>query len=193
MANTSNISGVNSATLSFTQATLDDDGTYYVVVGDGTTCSAVTSNEVTLNVNEDIKIETQPVSQVVCIGSEVEFSIDASGAIETYQWRKNGVHISGANSETYKIDSAQLSDDDTYDVVISGSGGVCDDAISAPFTLTVKETPTVAAGEDFEVCSSAASFNIANHPDVENAFLQFGTLFIWTTNGAGTICYATAL
>ncbi len=187
------IAGATSATLKFNQATLNDAGIYYVVVGDGTTCSAVTSNEVTLNVNEDIKIETQPVSQVVCIDSEVTFSIAATGAIETYQWRKNGVDISGENSETFIIGSAQLSDSDTYDVVISGSGGVCDDAISAPFTLTVKEIPTVYAGENFEVCSTTASFNIASHPDVENASSQFATSFSWTTTGAGTIFNETSL
>jgi large repetitive protein len=193
LANTTNISGVNSATLSFTQATLANHGTYYVVVGDGTTCTAVTSSEVTLNVNEEIIIETQPISQVVCVGEEITFSISASGAIDSYQWRKNGAEIPNEFGTTFTIPQTSMADNDVYDVKIYGIGGTCEAAFSAPFTLTVKENPVVDAGDNFEVCSSASSFNIATHPDFANASATNANTLEWTTNGDGTISNQSSL
>jgi alpha-tubulin suppressor-like RCC1 family protein len=80
-------------------------------------------------------IVTQPQSQTKDAGDPVTFTVVASdpGAM-TYQWRKNGVPIDGAVSDTYTIDPVGAGDDATYSVVVSNSD---DYVISAPAILTV--------------------------------------------------------
>ena len=60
----------------------------------------------------------------------------------SYQWRKNGVNISGATSSTYTVSNAQLTHAGTYDVVASNLGG---SATSAGATLSVNAPPSITA------------------------------------------------
>ncbi len=69
------------------------------------------------------KITGQPASLTVTAGSSATFNVTTSTAGATFQWRKNGVAISGATSATYRIESAVTSDAGTYTVVVSNSGG----------------------------------------------------------------------
>ena len=70
-------------------------------------------------------ITTQPVGLTVGTGSVATFSVSATGTGLGYQWRKNGVNITGGTSAMYSIGSAQLSDAGTYSVVVgNASGGV---------------------------------------------------------------------
>jgi hypothetical protein len=50
----------------------------------------------------------------------VSFNVSASGATG-YQWRKDGIDISGANSSTYTKSSVQLADAGLYTVLVSSS------------------------------------------------------------------------
>jgi len=58
------------------------------------------------------------------------------------QWRKGGVAIPGATSNTFTIYGASLADAGNYDVAIANSGG----SLTSPFaTLTVaKKDQTIA-------------------------------------------------
>ena len=56
VANSGNITGAQTATLHFNSATSADDGVYYVVVSGAAQCSPVNSEEVTLNVDQNINI-----------------------------------------------------------------------------------------------------------------------------------------
>jgi len=57
-------------------------------------------------------ITTQPSSQLVSVGYPVTFSVTASGPTPfSYQWKRNGVNITGATARTYRIASTTLSDD----------------------------------------------------------------------------------
>jgi hypothetical protein len=70
-------------------------------------------------------ITQQPQTQIVCTGatSTATFSVVATGEGDTYQWRKNGVNISGATSPSYTISPVTASSAGTYDVVITNPGG----------------------------------------------------------------------
>jgi hypothetical protein len=91
-------------------------------------------------------IDTQPQNVTVNQGLPRASSWEpvARGPL-TYQWRKGGAAISGANGATYSIASAQVGDAGTYSVAVSNAqGGV----ISANATLTVNSdttAPTVIA------------------------------------------------
>ncbi|MDX1953199.1 MAG: immunoglobulin domain-containing protein [Verrucomicrobiota bacterium] len=70
------------------------------------------------------EIVTQPVPSSVVVGQSITFSSTAIGLpAPTYQWRKNGVNISGATSSTYTINNAQAGHAGTYSVVASNFGG----------------------------------------------------------------------
>ncbi len=78
---------------------------------------------------------TAPVAQTASVGSVVTFSIEASGTpAPALQWRKGGVAIPGALSNTYTIASAALTDAGSYDVVIANPGGTI---LSPSASLTV--------------------------------------------------------
>src|SRR6185295_13204505 len=64
-------------------------------------------------------ITTQPVSQTVIAGSDVSFSIVASGTPPlTYQWKKNGVNIAGATTTTLSLANVQVEDSGAYTAVV---------------------------------------------------------------------------
>src|SRR4051812_1815648 len=80
-------------------------------------------------------LSTQPSSQSVTAGSNVSFTVAASGSpTPTYQWRKNGADISGATSATLALNGVQASDAGSYTVVVSNSAGL---VTSSAATLTV--------------------------------------------------------
>jgi len=84
-------------------------------------------------------IATQPQSATVLVGQSATFSVTASGSNPfTYQWRKNGVNISGATGGSYMIANAVLSDTATYSVVVTNSTS---SATSSGATLTVNQAP----------------------------------------------------
>jgi len=76
------------------------------------------------NVAPNIKI--QPSNQLALIGGIASFYIDAEGSGPlSYQWTKNGVDISGANSAVYTIQSADLPDDNaTFSCTVSNAYGI---------------------------------------------------------------------
>ena len=68
-------------------------------------------------------------------GANATFSVVASGTAPlTYQWRKNGVDIPSATTDTLTLNNAQAADAAAYSVVVSNAGG---SATSPSATLTV--------------------------------------------------------
>jgi uncharacterized protein (TIGR02145 family) len=66
------------------------------------------------------------------------FSVSANGIGLTYQWQKNDIDISGANSSVYKIASCDISDNNaTFRCVINNSAG---QVTSTSAILTVNNT-----------------------------------------------------
>jgi len=86
--------------------------------------------------SSDPAITTQPANQTVSIGQPATFSVTASGTAPlSYQWQKNTVAISGANSAFYTTPATTLADSgSTYRVVVSNAAG----SVTSPAaTLTV--------------------------------------------------------
>ena len=111
VTNGGTVSGATSATLHFSQAATGDVGDYYVKVIGAGPCGSVNSATVSLAVNQSITINTQPTaSQTVCENSPVAFSVNASGNISDYQWRRNDTLIAGATSLSYSIANVATTD-----------------------------------------------------------------------------------
>lgn len=87
-------------------------------------------------------ITTQPSSQSVMVGTNVVFSVVATGKPNpTYQWNKNGSAIAGATGTTLSVANAQASDSGNYTVTVSNSVG---SITSNTATLTVNSPVTPA-------------------------------------------------
>ena len=76
-------------------------------------------------------ITAQPESLNVFEGSTATFSVTAGGQALSYQWRKNGTNIIGANSSSYGIPVVLNSDAGLYDVVVSNSSGSVTSSVAA--------------------------------------------------------------
>jgi len=176
VVNSTNITGATTNVLNFTQAALTDDGPYYAIVSGIAPCSAITSNQVTLNVDQSIAITSQPISKTVCEDTpNVSFSViaNAGGDPLTYQWRKNGVNIAGATAPTFTVSTTTLATAGNYDVVISGpSGYTCSSIQSAAVTLTINPKP-IGSATTQTICSGSST-NVALNSTVG------GTTFTWT-------------
>ncbi len=118
----------------------DNGAIFSVVIGnDGGT---VTSSNATLTVNPAIppSITTQPTNQTVTEGQAARFTVDATGTEPlTYQWKKNGVNISGATNGSYTTPPTTMADSGAiFAVVVTNVAG---SVISNNATLTVNPAP----------------------------------------------------
>lgn len=118
--------------------------TYYVeaqYTGDTTYTTSRTA--VVAIVNKAPVITTQPVSQAICLGTPITFSVTATGTpTPTYKWRKGITPIPGANFSSYTISSVSASDTTWYNVLITNS---CGEITSHNIHLTLNLAPSITA------------------------------------------------
>ncbi len=88
-------------------------------------------------------ITAQPQSISIAQGNTATFSVSASGAGLSYQWRKNTTPINGATAATYTISNVTSANAGNYSVVVSNSFGSTT-SNTAVLTVTGSNTPPVA-------------------------------------------------
>ena len=124
--------------------------TYTVTVTDGTT-SCANSGSGTVTVNPQPAVTTDTTNQTACAGSEVTWSVAASGTGLTYQWQRDGTNLlegvenfTGVTTATLTNSAVAAADDiaaaQGYACVISSSP--CSDITSTLASLTVNPLPT---------------------------------------------------
>jgi glucose/arabinose dehydrogenase len=86
-------------------------------------------------------ITTQPQNQTVSQGSNVTFSVSATGSSLTYQWYKDGNSITGANASSYTINAVQQTDAGLYAVTVSNSAGTVTSNNAALTVTSVNQLP----------------------------------------------------
>ena len=87
-----------------------------------------------------VAIAAQPQGQTVYVGTSATFTVVASGIpLPTYQWRKDGTAIAGANSPALVLANVQSGDAGSYTVDVSNS--LPSTATSVPALLTVNPAP----------------------------------------------------
>ena len=132
-----NISGATSSTLTLTSVTSTNAGTYSVVATNS--AGSATSNNAVLTVNAAggpaPTITAQPRSVTVNGGGTVALVVVAtSTSTASYQWRKDGVAITGATSDTLILSNTAAGDAAAYTVVVTNAGG---SVTSSAATLSV--------------------------------------------------------
>jgi Abnormal spindle-like microcephaly-assoc'd, ASPM-SPD-2-Hydin len=100
-------------------------------IGTVSLCNAVLTASATAP-----SISSQPVSKTVIAGNTTSFTVGATGTAPlTYQWKKNGVAISGATSSAYTTPAETTTDNNAqFTVAVSNTAG---SATSNAATLTV--------------------------------------------------------
>ncbi|MBI3423366.1 MAG: hypothetical protein HY011_10540 [Acidobacteria bacterium] len=100
-------------------------GTFTVQITNASNCQSVVSDPATVTVNPPLNISAHPVSQAVCAGAAVTFSVTANGTAPlSYQWRKNGSALNGATGSSFMLNAAAANDAGSYDVVINSGCGM---------------------------------------------------------------------
>jgi hypothetical protein len=142
------IPGETSPFFFVSQVTAADNGTVYSAVVSNA-AGSVTSDNATLTVTGVPQtaptIAAQPLAQTVLTGQTATFSVLAAGnPAPTYQWRRNGQDIAGANAASYTTPTVTVADSGAaYTVVVSNSVGSVTSA-SAVLTVTGNATaPTI--------------------------------------------------
>ena len=177
------IGGATLASYTTAAETTADNGAQFTFIVSNSEGN-VTSNIATLTVTAapvPPAISTQPSNQTTFVGQTATFSVVANGTAPlSYQWKKNGIAISGAVSSSYTTPVETSSDSGAqFAVVISNSGGT---VISNAATLTVNPDPIAPA-----VTAQPASQTINAGQTATFSVTATGTAplsYQWQKNGA---------
>ena len=118
-----------------------------------------TSNVLATLVIGGPSISSQPASVTALPGTNVTFSVTASGGAVNYQWKFDGTNIPGATASEYVVDDVQVTNAGPYTVALSNLSG---SVLSSPAFLSV-ELP------------------LTNAPD--SVLAPAGLVNWWTANG----------
>jgi gliding motility-associated-like protein len=184
MSDNITVSGSNTASMTISPLSLSDEATNYNVVITGTCPSPVTSANISLSIDPSPAITVQPLSQTVCEGEAVSFSVTASGTGLTYQWRQgnndiiNGGRISGATTSTLTIDPVLAGDaSPSYNVVVTGN---CP-ATSIDVALNVNTSPVITLQPQNQTLCLGGAATFAVTATGSNLSYQ------WTSNGSNLV------
>src|SRR5437016_3262555 len=84
-------------------------------------------------------VDSQPANQTVWLGDTALFTVSASGTAPLiYQWRFNGINISGATTSSLLLTNLQLAQSGSYSAQITNSIGSTN---SSSAVLTVNPQP----------------------------------------------------
>jgi uncharacterized repeat protein (TIGR03803 family) len=134
--NSTNIPGATDGTYTKISVGTNDAGLYSVLVTN--VAGSVTSSNATLTLNLPPTITTQPQSATATIGSNVTFTVTASGTAPlSYQWRFNGTNIAHAITSAYACSDVQAGAAGSYSVVVSNIAGTM---ASTDAVLTIAQT-----------------------------------------------------
>ncbi len=132
-------------------------------------------------------ITTPPISEVVMAGSDVSFSVGASGTTPfTYEWEHDGTKLSnsgefsGTTTATLNINNAQSKDAGSYTVVVSNSKG----------SASVSATLTVYTAQTYTNLYSFSGGSDGSHPSAEvvlSGNTLYGTAFKGGASSNGTV------
>lgn len=117
-------------------------------------------------------ISSQPSSQSILAGATAVFSVSATGTAPlSYQWRKNGTEIAGANSASYTTPAMTMSDNGArFSVVVANSVG---SVTSSDATLTV----------------TAAAPSIVTQPSAQTALVGQTATYSVSVTGTAPLSY----
>ncbi len=113
-----------------------DGSLYYLARGGGEVF------RVQYTANTAPAISTHPANITVAAGQSASFTVAASGTAPlAYQWQRNGVNITGANSPTYTLTTTPADNGAAFRAVVSNAGGSVT-SNAATLTVLTNNAPT---------------------------------------------------
>jgi hypothetical protein len=124
-ANGLTIAGATSSTLTLTNVQAVNAANYDVIISNGVGGGVSSLAQLTIASAASAPVITaSPAPRTLVVGSSTILSVGVSAApAATYQWRKSGVAIPGANGATLALGNVQLGDSANYDVVVTNASG----------------------------------------------------------------------
>ena len=142
-----NISSKVNRRLTINDVEKNDQGMYNcLIIADDKT---VSTNAVTLTVDENIKILSQTNSFSVCPETDTVLYVTGSEINTNYQWYRNGGIIQGANTSKLHITTSLTQQSDVYLCEVSD---YCHTVLSQTIEVLTKSRPNPPVVEDIEVC-----------------------------------------
>jgi hypothetical protein len=191
--NGGSFSGVTSPTLSISNATTSDQGSYTCVMSSSSGCGNLTSNAATFTVTPATTITGQSSSTInVCEGANTPaLTVTATGQNLAYQWQVStngggsynnvsGSSYTGATSDALTISNVSASlNNAKYRCVVSGACGASQ--TTTPYSLAVYSKPTITL--------SPASKSVCENGTTTFAVSANGTSlsYQWKMNGNNII------
>jgi glucose/arabinose dehydrogenase len=152
-----------------------DGQTYFYEFTLTVTDAAGLATEQTVAMYPDCCGGSAPVPLVLCEGLPASFSTVPMGTPPfSYQWKKDGVALAGANSESLDFAAVTPGDAGAYSVVVSSACGTHETAAA---TLQVFDAVTATTPEPVEVCAGTA-VQFSTTPGGKGPFS-----FQWKKNG----------
>ena len=136
-----NMPGETSPSLTITGVNFADNGAVFTCVVTNAAGSVV-SSAATLTVSLGAPVITEsPTDQTVNVGQSATFFVVAVGSQLTYQWRRDGVAISGETNASFTVSNVSLADNGAvFTAVVSNAAG---SLTSTPATLGVSANAPV--------------------------------------------------
>jgi hypothetical protein len=153
------ISGATSSSYLVSPVATTDAASYYCVATNS--CGSDQSSAANITVNVGPTITSQSSSSTICEGATPTFQVSVTGTSPlTYQWYNDNGSISGANSSSYSIASADTSDAGNYYCIATNS---CSSETSNSILLSVNQSPTITnQPSSSSVCENlSAIFNVS--------------------------------
>jgi len=113
--------GQTGSALALSNVTSINAGLYTVIVRGA--CGAPVTNSAMLTVNQNVAITSPPMNQIGFVGSNVTFSVGATGTGLSYQWYFNGVPVPGGTNSTLPLNNLTTNRAGVYCIVVSGACG----------------------------------------------------------------------
>lgn len=162
--NGSPLAGATAATLTLASIQPADAGNYSVVVTNsaGTMTSSAATLTVTAAVSAPVIVHA-PVSTSATVGQSISFTVTAAGTAPlAYQWRKDGVVLTGATSSTLVLGAVSLAQTGDYSVVVTNDAGTIASASARLDVTVVLQSPqiTVPPRDTTVVAGATATFTV---------------------------------
>jgi hypothetical protein len=192
--NGTNISGANSPTYASSALSNNDQISLEMTSSLSPACltvAAAQSSAIATAVNSSTSITTQPAASSACASSSTNFTVVGAGqGTLTYQWKKNGVNITGnatATTSTLTLSGVSATDVADYTVVVTGGCGNTTSNVAAfalnPATLVTTQPTAVP-----QCTGTNATFTVAGtgHNALSYQWRFNGTAISGATNDSYT-------
>jgi hypothetical protein len=174
--NGANIPNATDSVYDINNASIGDGGFYGVLIK-SPCMSDLSSSEAQINVYKRPVITGQPNSQILCLGENVTFQVEANGQDVKYQWFKESREL--INETSYKLILTKVKAEDAGRYLCRISGFCEPYKISDTVSLIINDPPKIISGpESKKVCEKSKTELIVQSMGLKNTYRWYfkGTL-----------------